>query len=73
MFEKGFAREQLERVARMYHSVNDASRAMGITPRSFSRCVGSTTSTPLGSANGVAAKRLGAPTASQAFCKSPGG
>jgi hypothetical protein len=37
MFEKGFAREQLERVARMYHSVNDASRAMGITPRSFSR------------------------------------
>ena len=35
--ERGFTQEQVERVARMYHSVNDASRAMGITPRSFSR------------------------------------
>ena len=37
MFDKGFNREQVERVARMYHRVSDASRAMGITPRSFSR------------------------------------
>jgi hypothetical protein len=37
MFDRGFTKEQVERVARMYHSVNDASRAMGITPRSFSR------------------------------------
>jgi hypothetical protein len=37
MLDKGFTKEQVERVARMYHSVNDASRAMGITPRSFSR------------------------------------
>ena len=37
MMLKGYTKEQVERVARMYHSVNDASRAMGITPRSFSR------------------------------------
>ncbi len=35
--DKGFTKEQVERVARMYHRVDDASRAMGITPRSFSR------------------------------------
>jgi|TARA_B110000196_G_scaffold277007_1_gene255300 hypothetical protein len=37
MSNKSNSKEQVERVARMYHSVNDASRAMGITPRSFSR------------------------------------
>ncbi len=37
MFDKGFTREQVERVARIYHTVSDAGRAMGITPRSFSR------------------------------------
>lgn len=35
--DRGFTKEQVERVARMYHRVDDASRAMGITPRSFSR------------------------------------
>ncbi|HCL31664.1 MAG TPA: hypothetical protein DIC52_24945 [Candidatus Latescibacteria bacterium] len=37
MLDRGYTKEQVERVARMYHSVSDASRAMGITPRSFSR------------------------------------
>lgn len=37
MLDKGFTKEQVERVARMYHRVDDASRALGITPRSFSR------------------------------------
>ena len=34
---KGFSREQIERVARMYKCYQDASRALGITIRSFSR------------------------------------
>ncbi len=34
---KGFSREQIERVARMYKCNQDASRALGITIRSFSR------------------------------------
>ena len=34
---KGFNREQIERVARMYRCNQDASRALGITIRSFSR------------------------------------
>ncbi len=34
---KGFRREQIERVARMYKCNLDASRALGITIRSFSR------------------------------------
>ena len=35
--DKGFSREQIERVARIYKSNQDASRALGITIRSFSR------------------------------------
>lgn len=34
---KGFSRDQIERVARMYRHNGDASRALGITIRSFSR------------------------------------
>ena len=34
---KGLNREQIERVARMYKCNQDASRALGITIRSFSR------------------------------------
>ncbi len=34
---KGFSREQIERVARMYKCNQDASQALGITIRSFSR------------------------------------
>ena len=34
---KGVQREQIERVARIYKSNGDASRALGITIRSFSR------------------------------------
>ena len=34
---KGFTREQIERVARIYRCNQDASRALGITIRSFSR------------------------------------
>ncbi|MYA24021.1 MAG: hypothetical protein F4Z30_15125 [Gemmatimonadetes bacterium] len=34
---RGFSREQIERVAGMYKSNQDASRALGITIRSFSR------------------------------------
>ena len=34
---KGVQREQIERVARIYKSNRDASRALGITIRSFSR------------------------------------
>ena len=34
---KGLSREQIERVARMYKCNQDASRALGITIRSFSR------------------------------------
>lgn len=34
---KGFSREQIERVARMYKCNLDASQALGITIRSFSR------------------------------------
>ena len=37
MVNKGFSREQIERVARMYKCNQDASRALGITIRSFSR------------------------------------
>jgi len=33
----GFTREQLERVARMYRTVEDAARALQIDKRSFSR------------------------------------
>ena len=35
--DKGFSREQIERVARIYKCNQDASRALGITIRSFSR------------------------------------
>ena len=35
--EKGFCRDQIERVARVYKCNQDASRALGITTRSFSR------------------------------------
>ena len=35
--EKGFGRDQIERVARVYKCNQDASRALGITTRSFSR------------------------------------
>ena len=34
---RGIAREQVERVARIYHSNEDAGRALGIVDRSFSR------------------------------------
>ena len=34
---KGIERQQIERVARIYHSNEDAGRALGITMRSFSR------------------------------------
>ena len=34
---RGISREQIERVARIYKSNQDASRALGITIRSFSR------------------------------------
>lgn len=34
---RGIAREQIERVARMYKSNQDASLALGITMRSFGR------------------------------------
>ena len=34
---KGFSREQIDRVARMYKCNGDACRALGITLRSFSR------------------------------------
>ena len=37
LVNKGFSREQIERVARMYKCNQDASRALGITIRSFSR------------------------------------
>ena len=33
----GVSREDIERVARIYHSNKDTSKAMGITPGSFSR------------------------------------
>jgi len=33
----GIQREQIERVARVYKSNQDASNALGITPRSFNR------------------------------------
>lgn len=35
--ERGHTREQIERAARMYKRVTDASQALGITSRSFSR------------------------------------
>lgn len=35
--DKGITREQVERVARIYRSNQDASRALGIEPRSFGR------------------------------------
>ncbi len=34
---KGFSKKQIARVARMYKCNQDASRALGITIRSFSR------------------------------------
>ena len=34
---RGISREQIERVARIYRSNQDASQALGITIRSFSR------------------------------------
>ena len=34
---RGFTRERIELVARVYHRGEDASRALGITLRSFSR------------------------------------
>lgn len=34
---RGFTKDQIERVARIYKSGCDASRALGITMRSFSR------------------------------------
>ena len=37
MLNRGVPREQVERVARIYHNSGDASRALGITTRSFSR------------------------------------
>lgn len=33
----GPTQEQVERTARIYHRVEDASQALGITPRSYSR------------------------------------
>ena len=33
----GVSQEQIERTARIFRRVEDASRALGITPRSFSR------------------------------------
>ena len=35
--DKGITREQVERVARIYKSNHDASRALDIEPRSFAR------------------------------------
>jgi hypothetical protein len=35
--ERGISRERIERVARLYRSNQDASRALSITLRSFSR------------------------------------
>ena len=35
--DKGITREQVERVARMYRTNEDASRALGIAMRSFGR------------------------------------
>lgn len=35
--DKGITREQVERVARIYNSNEDAGRALGIQMRSFSR------------------------------------
>ena len=43
---KGFTREQIERVARIYRCNQDASRALGITIRSFSRLCRKTMSSP---------------------------
>ena len=37
LVNRGFSRDQIERVARMYKCNQDASRALGITIRSFSR------------------------------------
>ncbi|MBT3344700.1 MAG: hypothetical protein HN712_28045 [Gemmatimonadetes bacterium] len=37
MLQRGFTKADIERAARMYHQATDASRALGITPRSFSR------------------------------------
>ena len=37
LVNRGLSREQIERVARMYKCNQDASRALGITIRSFSR------------------------------------
>ena len=34
---RGITRDQIERVVRIYKSNQDASRALGITPRSLSR------------------------------------
>ncbi|NKB68850.1 MAG: hypothetical protein GKR89_17430 [Candidatus Latescibacteria bacterium] len=35
--ERGISKERVERVARLYHQNEDASRALGITMRSFGR------------------------------------
>ena len=35
--DRGITREQLERVARIYHHNQDASQALGIATRSFAR------------------------------------
>jgi hypothetical protein len=35
--DKGITRDQVERVARIYKSNQDAGRALGIDPRSFGR------------------------------------
>ena len=35
--ERSISRERIERVARIYKSNQDAGRALGIDPRSFSR------------------------------------
>ena len=35
--DKGITRDQVERVARIYGSNQDAGRALGIDPRSFAR------------------------------------
>ena len=35
--DKGITREQVERVARMYNSNQDAARVLEIDPRSFAR------------------------------------
>ena len=37
MMTPGITQDQIERVARMYHNSQDASCALGITSRSFSR------------------------------------